>query len=113
MGTLLVNERMLESYVAARDLLLKPDGWMFPSRGTIHVAPFYDDVLHSELAAKSHFWLQKNFYGINLSPLFEKANDNVYVRRLLYSLPYLSLSLSLPFSLRSEKTGRMRKEVTK
>jgi len=60
---------------------------MFPSRGTIHVAPFYDDVLHSELAAKSHFWLQKNFYGINLSSLFEKANDNVYQQVVVDAIP--------------------------
>lgn len=30
MGTLLLNERMLESYVFARDTLLKPGGRMFP-----------------------------------------------------------------------------------
>ena len=32
MGTLLLNERMLESYVHARDTLLKPGGRMFPVR---------------------------------------------------------------------------------
>ena len=30
MGTLLLNERMVESYVYARDKLLKPGGRMFP-----------------------------------------------------------------------------------
>ena len=30
MGTLLVNERMLETYVYARDHFLKPNGRMFP-----------------------------------------------------------------------------------
>ena len=30
MGTLLVNERMLESYIYARDHFLKPGGKMFP-----------------------------------------------------------------------------------
>lgn len=30
MGTLLLNEHMLESYVFARDTLLKPGGRMFP-----------------------------------------------------------------------------------
>ena len=34
MGTLLLNERMLESYVHARDHLLKPGGRMFPVRRT-------------------------------------------------------------------------------
>jgi len=30
MGTLLVNERMLETYIYARDHFLKPGGRMFP-----------------------------------------------------------------------------------
>ncbi len=30
MGTLLVNERMLETYLHARDRFLKPGGRMFP-----------------------------------------------------------------------------------
>jgi histone-arginine methyltransferase CARM1 len=33
MGTLLVNERMLESYIIARDRFLVPKGKMFPSIG--------------------------------------------------------------------------------
>jgi type I protein arginine methyltransferase len=33
LGTLLVNERMLESYVIARDRFLAPDGKMFPTTG--------------------------------------------------------------------------------
>lgn len=32
-GTLLVNERMLESYVIARDRFLAPEGKMFPTAG--------------------------------------------------------------------------------
>lgn len=32
MGTLLVNERMLETYLYARDKFLKPGGKMFPVR---------------------------------------------------------------------------------
>lgn len=34
MGTLLVNERMIESYVYARDRFLKPGGRMYPVRGS-------------------------------------------------------------------------------
>jgi hypothetical protein len=33
MGTLLVNERMLETYIYARDKFLKPGGKMFPVSG--------------------------------------------------------------------------------
>lgn len=37
MGTLLVNERMLESYLYARDHFLKPGGKMFPVGGLVGV----------------------------------------------------------------------------
>jgi histone-arginine methyltransferase CARM1 len=33
-GFLLVHERMLESYVVARDRFLKPNGLMMPTTGT-------------------------------------------------------------------------------
>jgi hypothetical protein len=35
LGTLLVNERMLESYVIARDRFLVPGGKMFPTTGRL------------------------------------------------------------------------------
>ena len=38
-GVLLVHERMIESYIEARDRYLKPGGAMVPSMGTIYVAP--------------------------------------------------------------------------
>ena len=58
MGTLLVNERMLETYVYARKRFLKPGGKMFPQVGRIHVAAFSDEVLYGELVSKAAFWLQ-------------------------------------------------------
>ena len=42
MGFMLVHERMLESYMIARQRFLKPGGKMFPSTGTIFAAPFTD-----------------------------------------------------------------------
>ena len=87
MGTLLVNERMLESYIAARDLLLKKDGWMFPSHGRIHLAPFFDNVLHSEIMSKSQFWLQKNFYGLDLSSLFDSATSAYFEQVVVDAIP--------------------------
>lgn len=73
MGTLLVNERMLETYVIARDRFLAPDGKMFPSIGRIHMAPFSDEYLFVEIANKALFWQQRNFYGVDLTPLYESA----------------------------------------
>ncbi|CAH9086025.1 unnamed protein product [Cuscuta epithymum] len=73
MGTLLVNERMLESYVIARDRFLGPNGKMFPSVGRIHMAPFTDEYLYLEIANKAVFWQQENYFGVNLKPLHGSA----------------------------------------
>ena len=51
-GFVLVHERMLECYVAARNRFLKPGGLMMPTTGTIFVAPFTDAALYEETAAK-------------------------------------------------------------
>ena len=37
-GTLLVNERMLETYIYARDHFLKPGGKMFPVRAAAAIS---------------------------------------------------------------------------
>ncbi|KAK7264636.1 hypothetical protein RJT34_32245 [Clitoria ternatea] len=73
MGTLLVNERMLESYVIARDRFLTPAGKMFPAVGRIHMAPFTDEYLFIEIANKALFWQQQNYYGVDLTPLHGTA----------------------------------------
>ncbi|CAA0834181.1 Probable histone-arginine methyltransferase 1.4 [Striga hermonthica] len=73
MGTLLVNERMLESYIIARDRFLIPNGKMFPTIGRIHMAPFSDEYLFIEIANKALFWQQQNYYGVNLTPLHGTA----------------------------------------
>ncbi|KAJ0716013.1 putative methyltransferase [Helianthus annuus] len=73
MGTLLINERMLESYVIARDRFLVPNGKMFPTVGRIHMAPFSDEYLYVEIANKSLFWQQQNYYGVDLTALHGTA----------------------------------------
>ncbi|KAF2289180.1 hypothetical protein GH714_029250 [Hevea brasiliensis] len=73
MGTLLVNERMLESYVIARDRFLLPNGKMFPTVGRMHMAPFSDEYLFIEIANKALFWQQQNYYGVDLTPLYGSA----------------------------------------
>ncbi|KAI3690455.1 hypothetical protein L2E82_48481 [Cichorium intybus] len=73
MGTLLVNERMLESYVIARDRFLVPNGKMFPTVGRIHMAPFSDEYLYVEIANKALFWQQQNYYGVDLTALHGTA----------------------------------------
>ncbi|KAJ0234125.1 histone-arginine methyltransferase 1.3 [Hirschfeldia incana] len=78
MGTLLVNERMLESYVIARDRFMSPKGKMFPTVGRIHMAPFSDEFLFIEMANKALFWQQQNYYGVDLTPLFESAHKGYF-----------------------------------
>jgi histone-arginine methyltransferase CARM1 len=43
LGTFLLNERMLETYVIARDKFLKPNGKMFPASAHLCIIPFYDE----------------------------------------------------------------------
>jgi histone-arginine methyltransferase CARM1 len=72
-GFLLVHERMIESYICARNRFLKPGGKMFPSSGTIYLSPFSDESLYQEQLNKIRFWEVKDFYGIDLSGLVEQA----------------------------------------
>ncbi|CAK9101384.1 unnamed protein product [Durusdinium trenchii] len=72
-GTFLFNERMIESYLCARDRFLKPGGKMFPNAGTLCVAPFSDSLLHWEQANKNGFWKNTNFYGIDLSAAVQRC----------------------------------------
>ncbi|KAJ2554885.1 hypothetical protein IWW35_001026 [Coemansia sp. RSA 1878] len=74
-GVLLVHERMLESFVYARDRFLRPGGAVLPSAGTIHLAPISDSALWNETLAKARFWQQRAFYGVDLNPYFASAFD--------------------------------------
>lgn len=77
-GVLLVHERMLESYIVARDRFLKPGGAMIPSSGTIFVAPIADANLWTQTMAKVRFWEQDDFYGVDFSPLAQDAKDEIF-----------------------------------
>mmetsp|Transcript_106948 Transcript_106948/g.300759 ORF Transcript_106948/g.300759 Transcript_106948/m.300759 type:complete len:554 (-) Transcript_106948:133-1794(-) len=66
-GTFLFNERMIETYLCARDRFLKPGGKMFPNAGTLCIAPFSDATLHWEQQNKNGFWKNTNFYGLDLA----------------------------------------------
>uniref|UniRef100_A0A0N5ASE9 type I protein arginine methyltransferase n=1 Tax=Syphacia muris TaxID=451379 RepID=A0A0N5ASE9_9BILA len=77
MGYMLVNERMLESYMHARKFL-KNGGKMFPSRGELHFALFSDEALYIEQCSKANFWCQENFHGVNVSALRPQALVEVF-----------------------------------
>lgn len=77
MGYMLLNERMLESYLHAKKFL-KPNGKMYPTQGDMYVAPFTDEALFMEQAAKANFWTQNSFYGIDLSVLKPVAFEEYF-----------------------------------
>jgi histone-arginine methyltransferase CARM1 len=58
LGTYLFNERMLETYVIARDKFMKPisRNMMFPCAADFCIIPMADEVLYNEVATKAEFW---------------------------------------------------------
>ena len=59
----------------ARDRFLKKGGLVLPTTGDIYLAPFTDQALYDEQAAKAVFWETegRSFYGLDLSSAAEKA----------------------------------------
>lgn len=85
MGTMLYNERMIESYLIARDRFMRKSpvdgaavGRMFPGAGRVHCSPFGDETLWTEIRDKAHFWRAKDFYGVDMTPLREEALKSYY-----------------------------------
>jgi histone-arginine methyltransferase CARM1 len=76
MGFMLVHERMLESYIIARDRFLRPGGRMYPSTGSIYMAPFTDSAIYADQKAKASFWNTTDFFGLDLSSLTSAALDD-------------------------------------
>ena len=74
LGIALVNERMLESYIHARDALLKPGGKMFPDRSTLFAAPFTDDMLYQEQFTKCAPLLHLRCRSMGAVPLTAPAS---------------------------------------
>ena len=88
-GFCLVHERMLESFITARDLCLRLNPAstlrMFPSSGTIHVAPFNDYDLHYSQLSKAEFWTQK-ICQYDLSCLHEESIDQYFSQAFMGSI---------------------------
>jgi histone-arginine methyltransferase CARM1 len=99
-GFLLVHERMLESYVVARDRFLKPGGLMMPTTGDVQhdclpylilnciithtgsiiLCPFSDDTLYKEQLARVAFWDAPDFYGLDLTCLVDQAKTEYFAQ---------------------------------
>lgn len=82
-GFLLVHERMLESYVTARDRFLKPGGLMMPTTGSIILCPFSDDALYREHCQRAAFWDASNFYGVDLSSVSQQAHTEYFSQAIV------------------------------
>ena len=73
LGTFLLNERMLETYIIARNMFLKPKGRLFPAKADLCIMPFTDEVIYNEQVQKCEFWRTTDFHGLDLSCLYQKA----------------------------------------
>ncbi|KAI8613723.1 S-adenosyl-L-methionine-dependent methyltransferase, partial [Chytriomyces sp. MP71] len=82
-GVLLLHERMVESFIYARDAFLKPGGTMMPNSGTIFLAPFTDAGLWTQTMDKVRFWEQNEFFGVDFSPLRKDAMDEVFAQPIV------------------------------
>jgi type I protein arginine methyltransferase len=83
MGVLLFHERMIESYIFARNKFLKPSRLnesdsMFPANGSIFLSPFTDGGMYSDFRNRNKFWQNKSFYGIDLSSMTDISNDQTF-----------------------------------
>lgn len=65
MGYMLLNERMLETFLHAKKFL-KPKGKIFPTRGDLHVAPFCDEALFMEQCQKANFWYKQFTFSLRI-----------------------------------------------
>lgn len=113
-GVFLLHERMVESYLFARDRWLvkcetddlkKSTAYhssvqMFPHTGIIKFAPFSDSGLFNETIARASFWNQCDFYGVDLSVLAQSATDHAFSQPVIGSFDPVSVSLSPAFSYR-------------
>eukprot|EP01068_Selenidium_serpulae_P003943 Selendium_serpulae@DN3351_c1_g1_i1.p1 len=77
-GTFLFNERMIESYLFARDKFLKPGGKMYPNRSRLYLAPFSDSVLFTDVSTRGQFWKTTSFYGLSLEAAAPRASEEQF-----------------------------------
>lgn len=111
MGILLLHERMLESFVKARQKHLKPGGLMLPTQGTIYVCPFTDPYLYQEQVVKGNFFSNSNFYGLDIRCLHQAAVEEALAQPVVGPVPLSSLlahetassSITLDFRAESDE----------
>ena len=83
MGVLLFHERMIESFLFARNNFLKPEllnsiESLFPGNGTIFLAPFTDASMFSDFKTRTKFWKTESFYGVNLESMQSISEEQIF-----------------------------------
>lgn len=84
MGVLLFHERMIESFLFARNKFLKPELYgnpstLFPGHGSIFLAPFTDGGMYADFKNRSKFWQNRSFYGVvDLSSMCRIAEEQIF-----------------------------------
>jgi histone-arginine methyltransferase CARM1 len=78
LGTFLFGERGIETMLVARDKFLKSGGAIFPTQATLSVAPFSDALLYEQQCAKGLFWETTDFFGIDVSSVKERAQEEQF-----------------------------------
>jgi hypothetical protein len=86
MGFYLFHESMLSAVITARDRLLKPDGVLFPSTGTLYVCPV---ELKEYVRERIDFW--QNVYGFDYSAVASVVRAATMVRPEIMTIPQQSL----------------------
>eukprot|EP00914_Ancora_sagittata_P007679 GHVO01014973.1.p1 GENE.GHVO01014973.1~~GHVO01014973.1.p1 ORF type:complete len:490 (+),score=58.32 GHVO01014973.1:206-1471(+) len=92
-GTFLFNERMIESYLYARDRYLKKGGKMYPNRCRLSVAPFTDAALYNDMNNRGTFWTAQDFHGLDLTAASVKATEEQFRQPIVdYIDPHIIVS---------------------
>ncbi|KAK8861606.1 hypothetical protein IAR55_002429 [Kwoniella newhampshirensis] len=89
-GVMLLHERMVESFILARDLFLKPGGHLLPSAGHIFFSPFSDEALYNETDQKAQFF-NTTLFGTDFSELYAAAREEVFAQPVVGMFPPTSL----------------------
>ncbi|KIY33270.1 histone-arginine methyltransferase CARM1 [Cryptococcus gattii E566] len=89
-GVMLLHERMVESFILARDLFLKPGGQLLPSAGHIFFCPFSDEGLYNETDQKAQFF-NNTLFGTDFSELYNAAREEVFAQPVVGMFPPTSL----------------------
>jgi len=56
---------------------------MFPTKAELFLVPFNDYVLADEQSLKADFWKATNFFGVDVSCLYEQALKEKYQQPLV------------------------------